>query len=88
MPPPWVADVAVDQSVEDAAELLPPAAEDELLPAAGAELLEEDELLQPAASKIDPTATKVVTIVFDARKVNPPMPAPGGCTRGKRWHLG
>jgi hypothetical protein len=89
MPPPWVADVAVDQFAEDAAELLlPPAAEDELLPAAGAELLEELELLQPAASKTEPTATKVVTIVFDARKVNPPMPAPGGCTRGKRWHLG
>ena len=80
----------MDQSAEDAAELLlPPAAEDELPAAAGAELLEEeDELLQPAASKIDPTATKVVTIVFDARKVNPPMPAPGGCARGKRWHLG
>jgi hypothetical protein len=88
MPPPWVADVAVDQSVEAAAELLlPPAAEDE--PAAGAELLEEElELLQPAASKIDPTATKVVTIAFDARKVNPPMLAPRGCTGGKRWHLG
>ncbi len=51
MPPPAAADVAVDQSVELAAEPL-------LLARAArggrAELLEELELLQPAASKIGP----------------------------------
>ena len=77
MPPPWLADVAVDQFV--AAELLVPAAADEELPAAaGVLLLEEPELPQPAASKIDPTAAAATTIVFDARKLNPPWPALGG----------
>jgi hypothetical protein len=63
MPPPAVADVTVDQSVELAAEPLPlaePLAE-----------LEELELLQPAASRIDPTAATDATIAFDARKVKP-----------------
>ena len=50
----------MDQSVELAAE--PP-----LL----AEPLEELELLQPAASRIDPTAATDATIAFDARKVKP-----------------
>ena len=36
-------------------------------PAAALELLEELELLQPAASKIDPTAATVAAIAFDAR---------------------
>jgi len=77
MPPPWAAEVAVDQSVA-AAELLLPAAADEELAAAAGVLLGEPELPQPAASKIDPTAAADATIAFDARKVNPPMPAPRG----------
>jgi len=72
MPPPAVADVAVDQSVAVPAELL----EVELPAAAGAELLEELEL-QPAASKTDPTAATVAAIALDARKVKPsPCPPP------------
>ena len=40
-------------------------------------VLEElDELLQPAASKMDPTAAADATIALDARKINPPMPPP------------
>jgi hypothetical protein len=35
---------------------------------AAAELLDDPELLQPAASKIDPTAAAAATIVLDARK--------------------
>jgi hypothetical protein len=68
----------VDQSVAAAEPLAPAAADDELPAAAEVLLLEEPELLQPAASRIDPTAAVAATIVFDARKVNPPMPAPGG----------
>jgi len=70
--------VAVAQSVA--------AADDELPAAAEVLLLEEPELLQPAASKIDPTAAVAATIAFDARKVNPPMPAPGVTGAGR--HLG
>jgi hypothetical protein len=70
MPPPAAADVAVDQSA-----LLLPLAE---APAAAGVLLEELELLQPAASKIDPTAAADATIAFDARKVKPSHAAPGG----------
>jgi hypothetical protein len=83
MPPPAVADVAVDQSVvllEVLLEVEPPAA-------AGAELLEELEA-QPAASKTDPTAAAVATIAFDARKVKPSPCRPQGFVGGKRWHLG
>src|SRR5215470_38097 len=83
MPPPPAADVAVDQSVELAE--LPPA-EDEL-PAAAA-VLEELELLQPAASMIDPTAAAVATIAFDARKVKPSHAGPLGINGDQRWHLG
>jgi hypothetical protein len=72
MPPPAAAEVAVAQFVELAAEPLLLAE----LPATGAELLEELELLQPAASKIDPTAAAVATIAFDARKVKPSHAAP------------
>jgi hypothetical protein len=79
MPPPAVADVAVDQSVVVPAELLAPAAADELAVAAAAALLEELELLlHPAASMIDPTAAAVATIAFDARKVKPSHAAPRG----------
>jgi hypothetical protein len=65
MPPPAAAEVAVAQFVELAA---PPLL---LLPDAAAELLEELELLHPAASRIDPTAATDATIAFDARKVKP-----------------
>jgi hypothetical protein len=82
MPPPPVADVAVDQSAEE------PAAEDELPAAAAAGVLEELELLQPAASMIDPTAAAVATIAFDARKVKPSHARPQGLQGDKRWHLG
>ena len=41
-------------------------------------VLEElDELLQPAASKMEPTAAAVATIALDARKVKPSPAAPG-----------
>jgi hypothetical protein len=73
MPPPPAAEVAVDQSVELPAELPP----DDELPAAALEL-EEPELLQPAASMIDPTAATVATIAFDARKVKPSHARPLG----------
>ena len=72
----------MDQSVA-AAE---PPADAELPAAAGVLLLEEPELLQPAASKIDPTVAAAATIAFDERKVNPPMPAPGGSE--DELHLG
>jgi hypothetical protein len=83
MPPPPVADVAVDQSVEE-----PAAAEDELPAAAAAGVLEELELLQPAASMIDPTAAAVATIAFDARKVKPSHARPQGLQGTSVWHLG
>jgi hypothetical protein len=51
--------------------------EEELEPDAAGVLLVELELLQPAASRIDPTAAAAATIVFDARKVTLPCP-PGG----------
>jgi hypothetical protein len=68
MPPPAVAEVAVAQFVELAA---PPPLLLAELPDAAAELLEELELLHPAASRIDPTAATDATIAFDARKVKP-----------------
>jgi hypothetical protein len=69
MPPKAAAEVAVLALTEGAAlaeELVPPPAAAELL----AELAElvELELLQPAASKIDPNAAATATIVLDARK--------------------
>jgi hypothetical protein len=85
MPPPAVADVAVDQSVVVPAEL-PAAAE--LAVAAAAALLVELELLHPAASRIDPTAAAVATIAFEARKVKPSHARPQGLKGDKRWHLG
>jgi hypothetical protein len=85
IPPPAVADGAVDQSVELLE--LPPAAEDEP-PAAAAVALEEPELPQPAASNIDPTAAAAATIAFDARKVKPSHARPQGLSGDRRWHLG
>jgi hypothetical protein len=75
-PPQFTAEVQVEKSVLLAVPL--PLA---LVPGE----LEELEL-QPAASKIEPTAAAVATIALDARKVNPPMSPPGN--RGERWHLG
>jgi hypothetical protein len=63
MPPKAAAEVAVLAFTEGAA--LP----EEPVPVA-AELLGELEL-QPAASKIDPTAATAATIAFEMRKVNP-----------------
>jgi hypothetical protein len=40
-------------------------------------LVELDELAQPAARRMDPTAATAATIVLDARKINPPMLPPG-----------
>jgi len=88
MPPPPVADVAVDQSAAAAEPLPLAAAEDELPAAAAAGVPEELELLQPAASMIDPTAAAVATIAFDARKVKPSHARPQGLQGDKRWHLG
>jgi hypothetical protein len=79
MPPPAVADVAVAQSAEEPAEPLALApAEEELPAAAAAAVVEELELLQPAASMIEPTAAAVATIAFDARKVKPSHARPQG----------
>jgi hypothetical protein len=51
------------------------AAEVAVLPA-GRVLVEEPELVHPAASRIDPTTAAAVTIAFDARKVTlPSLPA-------------
>lgn len=55
-----------------------PAALPPLDEAPAAALLEELELLQPAASKIDPTAATVATIACDARKVKPSHARPQG----------
>jgi hypothetical protein len=57
-------------------------------PPAAAELLEEPELLHPAASKTEPTVAAAATIAFDARKVKPSHARPHGCTGDERWHLG
>ena len=67
----------MDQSVVVPAELLEVL---ELPVAAGAELEELE--LQPAASKMDPTAAAVATIAFDARKVKPSPCPPPGVARG------
>jgi hypothetical protein len=75
MPPQEAAEVQVAQFVVLAVEP----------PLAAAELLEL--LLQPAASRMDPTAAADATIAFDARKVKPSHAAPRG-TGGERWHLG
>jgi len=65
MPPKAAAEVAVLASTA-ALELLA-----EPLAAAVELLLEELELPQPAASKIDPTAAALATIALDVRKVKP-----------------
>lgn len=77
MPPKAAAEVAVLASTA-AVLLLLAVAELLLLPlAAAAELVEElDELAQPAASKMEPTAAAVATIALDARKVKPSPAAP------------
>jgi hypothetical protein len=77
IPPQAATEAQVAQSVELADE--PPAA---------AELLEEPELLHPAASKTEPTAAAAATIAFDARKVKPSPCPPPWCTGDERRHLG
>jgi hypothetical protein len=77
MPPKAAAEVAVLASTELPALLLAAALAVE--PAAAAELLlEELELLQPAASKIEPTAAALATIALDVRKVKPSPCRPMG----------
>jgi hypothetical protein len=73
MPPKAAAEVAVLASTVAPVPLLAvePAA-------AAALLLEELELLQPAASKIEPTAAALATIALDARKVKPSPCRPTG----------
>ena len=86
MPPKAAAEVAVLAST-DAALLLavaPLLAAAVLLLLVGA--VELDELLQPAASKMEPTAAADATIALDARKVKPSPCRPGGM--GRAWHLG
>jgi hypothetical protein len=73
MPPKAAAEVAVLASTAAPLVLLA-----EPVAAAAAELLDELELLQPAASKIDPTAAALATIALDARKIKTlPMPPHG-----------
>ena len=67
MPPKAAAEVAVLASTAAVLALEVPPAE---LLAAGAEL---EELEQPAARRMEPTAATVATIALDARKINPPM---------------
>ncbi len=49
----------------------------EVLVAGAVVLLVLEELLQPAARRMEPTAAAVATIALDARKINPPMLPPG-----------
>jgi hypothetical protein len=83
MPPPAAAEVAVAQFVvlaDAGALLLAEVVAEELLVAegvlAGVELLDELELLQAAASKVNPTAAALATIAFEARKVKPSHAVP------------
>jgi hypothetical protein len=78
MPPKAAAEVAVLASTDVAAPVA--------VLLAAAELEELDELLQPAASKMEPTAAAVATIALDARKVKPSPAAPR--KMGRAWHLG
>src|ERR1700733_12154162 len=41
-----------------------------------------EELEQPAARRIEPTAATLATIALDARKINPPMLPPGDTGAG------
>jgi hypothetical protein len=86
MPPKAAAEVAVLASTDavlPVAVLLAPAAAVLLVLALELEL---DELLQPAASKMEPTAAAEATIALDARKVKPSPCRPWGM--GRAWHLG
>jgi hypothetical protein len=78
MPPKAVAEVAVLASTAAALALAVLLVEllAEVL-AAGAVVLVLEELLQPAARRMEPTAAAVATIALDARKINPPMLPPG-----------
>ncbi len=67
MPPKAAAEVAVLASTAAVLALEVPLAA----------VVELDELEQPAARRMEPTAATVATIVLDARKINPPMLPPG-----------
>src|SRR5580658_9730987 len=68
MPPKAAAEVAVLASTAAVVALeVPPEAA----------VLELDELEQPAARRMEPTAATLATIALDARKINPPMLPPG-----------
>jgi hypothetical protein len=66
MPPKAAAEVAVLASTAAVLALEVPPVE----LAAGVEL---EELEQPAARRMEPTAATLATIALDARKINPPM---------------
>ncbi len=70
MPPKAAAEVAVLASTAAVLALEVPPAE----LAAGVVL---EELEQPAARRMEPTAATLATIALDARKINPPMLPPG-----------
>src|ERR1700684_2638840 len=73
MPPRAAAEVAVLASTAAVLALaVPPAAV----------LVELDELEQPAARRMEPTAATLATIALDARKINPPMLPPGDTGAG------
>ena len=85
MPPKAAAEVAVLASTAAVLALeVPPAAAVLALevPPAAAVLVELDELEQPAARRIEPTAATLATIALDARKINPPMLPPGDTGAG------
>ena len=65
MPPKAAAEVAVLASTAAVLALAVPPE-----PLAAVEL---DELEQPAARRMEPTAATLATIALDARKINPPM---------------
>src|ERR1700733_3642780 len=73
MPPKAAAEVAVLASTAAVLALAVP-------PAAG--LVGLDELGQPAARRMEPTAATLATIALDARKINPPMLPPGDTGAG------
>ena len=74
MPPKAAAEVAVLASTAAVLALA--------VPPAAAVLVELEELEQPAARRMEPTAATLATIALDARKINPPMLPPGDIGAG------
>src|SRR5580698_2705846 len=74
MPPKAAAEVAVLASTAAVLALA--------VPPAAAVLVELEELEQPAARSMEPTAATLATIALDARKINPPMLPPGDIGAG------